>query len=347
MICFGILVIGCGGSSGGHSTTTVSGAGDFVQTNLVSDQAGIAAVHDVHLVNPWGIAYNPAGGPFWVSDNGTGVSTLYGSVGTIQPLVVEIPAAGGGKNGPVTGQVFNGTTDFQTGGLPTFFIFDSEDGLISAWNGGEVAEAVADESASGAVYKGLALGVSGGANFLYATNFHSGKIDVFDKTFTKTSSFTDKTLPAGFAPFGIANIGGKLFVTFAKQDAAKHDDVPGTGYGYVDVFQTNGTVMRRLISQGALNAPWGLVQAPAGVGNVGGALLVGNFGNGWINAYDIPTGKAIGYLQNTTGQPLAIDGLWGLIFGNNGEGGNAKTLYFTAGPDGETHGLFGSLHSSS
>jgi len=334
-----LLLAGCGGSGSSHTTTTGgSGAGNFTQTNLVSDQAGVAANQDPKLINPWGIASNPTG-PFWVSDNGSGYSTLYNTAGVTQGLVVTIPAAGGKMNGPVSGQVYNATSDFSAAA----FIFDSEDGLITAWTGGASATTEVDESASGAVFKGLAMGVSGGANFLYATNFNAGQVEVFDKNFTKTNSFTDASVPSGFAPFGIANIGGLLYVTFAKQDSAKHDDVPGQGNGYVDVFNPDGTLNKRLISQGALNSPWAVVQAPNGFGKVGGALLVGNFGNGWINAYNISTGATIGALNNSSGTPLAIDGLWGLIFGNGGSGGTSGTLYFTAGPDNESHGLLGSL----
>jgi uncharacterized protein (TIGR03118 family) len=339
----GVLVAGCGGGGNSSSTSTPSpSVGNFTQANLVADQAGVAAWTDPKLVNPWGVSYSPTGA-FWLSDNGSGYSTLYNGAGAPQSLVVTIPAAGGKSNGPVSGQVYNSTTDFQLNGSPASFIFDSEDGLITAWGGGATATTVVDESASGAVYKGLAMGINGGANYLYAANFNAGTVEVFDKTFTKTSSFTDPNLPAGYAPFGITNIGGSLYVTFALQNAAKHDDVAGAGWGYVDVFSTSGTLMTRLVSQGALNAPWGLVQAPAGFGTIGGDLLVGNFGDGKVNVYNISTGALIGHLSNSTGTPLVIPGLWALIFGNGGSGGATNTMYFTAGPDNENHGLFGSL----
>ena len=336
-------VAGCGGSGSSSGTSTTSSAGTFVENKLVSDTVGGAATIDPNLKNPWGMSYAP-GGAFWVSDNTTGLSTLYDGTGARQGLVVTIPAAGGGSNGPVSGQVYNATSDFA---LPTgssaAFIFDSEDGLITAWGGGTVATTVADRSATGAVYKGLAMANNGGANFLYATNFNSGKVDVFDKTYTLKSSFTDPNIPAGFAPFGIASFGSYLYVTYAKQDAAKHDDVAGAGNGYVDVFQTNGTLVGRLVTKGALNSPWGLAIAPSGFGNLGGALLVGNFGDGKVNAFNISTGKAMGTIQTKGGIPIVIPGLWGLLFGNGGAAGPTSTLYFTSGPNAEADGLMGSI----
>jgi uncharacterized protein (TIGR03118 family) len=334
--------VGCGGSGGSGNGGTAS-AGTFVETKLVADKPGIAAVTDPNLVNPWGVSFSPTGA-FWLSDNGTGLSTLYNGAGAIQPLVVAIPAAGGGTNGPVSGQVFNSTTSFSLpGSTPAAFIFDSEDGLITAWNGGTTAVTVADRSATGAVYKGLAMGVVSAANELFATNFNSGSIDVFDSSFNYLKSFTDATVPAGFAPFGIQNIQGQLYVTFAKQDAAKHDDVAGPGNGFVDVFQTDGTFSKRLVSNGVLNSPWGMAVAPAGFGKLGGDLLVGNFGDGLVHAFSLATGASMGTLQTSANQPLVVSGLWALIFGNGGQGGAANTLYFTAGPNQESDGLFGSI----
>jgi uncharacterized protein (TIGR03118 family) len=205
---------------------------------------------------------------------------------------------------------------------------------------------VSDQSGSGAVYKGLALASNGGSNFLYAANFNANSIDVFDTNFNLTSHFTDPGIPSGFAPFGIANFSGQLYVTFAKQDSAKHDDVAGAGNGYVDIFNPNGTLVQRLVSQGALNSPWGLAIAPSGFGTFGGALLVGNFGDGKINAYSATTGKSLGALDDSTGKAIAIPGLWGLIFGNGGSGGSTGTLYFTSGPNNEQDGLFGSIAPS-
>jgi uncharacterized protein (TIGR03118 family) len=340
-----LVLSGCGGSS--SSTHAGSTSSKFVQTNLVSDTSGNAAVTDPNLVNPWGVSFAPSGA-FWVSDNGTGLSTLYNTSGAIQPLVVKIPAANNGTNGPVSGQVYNGGGGFALPGRgSSIFIFCNEDGVISGWNNGTSAVEVVDRSGTGAVYKGLALAANGGANFLYAANFNSGQVDVFDTTFTYQSSFTDSGIPSGFAPFGIQTINGQLYVTFAKQDSAKHDDVAGPGNGYVDVFNPNGTLVKRLVSAGALNSPWGLAVAPSGFGNLGGALLVGNFGDGHINAYNTSTGASMGALNSTAGTPLAISGLWALIFGNGGQGGTTGTLYFTAGPGSESHGLFGSLTPSS
>ena len=336
----GLSVLGCGGSGGGAVV-----AGKFTQTNLVADTAGAAAVTDPNLVNPWGISFSP-NGPFWVNDNGTGKATVYTGAGATQGLVVNIPAAGGGANGPVSGQVYNATSDFVIpSSTAALFIFDNEDGVISAWNAnsGSNAVTVVDRSASGTVYKGLAMGVSGGANFLFATNFNGNGVDVFDKNFAFVKTFTDPNIPAGFAPFGIANLGGQLYVSFAMQNAQKHDDVAGAGLGYIDVFGTDGTFVKRLVSQGALNSPWALVKAPPSFGSLGNALLVGNFGDGHINAYNISTGASFGALKSAGGTALAIDGLWGLTFGNGGSAGATGTLFFTAGPSGETHGLFGSL----
>jgi uncharacterized protein (TIGR03118 family) len=315
----------------------------YVQTNLVSDIPGMAQNTDLNLVNPWGIA-SSATSPFWVSDNGTGVATLYNGAGTPQALVVTIPPPSGGTPPAApTGVVFNGGADF--GGFR--FIFATEDGTIAGWNGGTTATLQKDNSAAGAVYKGLAIGPSN----LYATNFHAGTIDVFDTNFDPVihaGSFTDPNLPAGFAPFGIQNLGGKLYVTYALQDAAGKDDVAGPGNGFVDVFDTNGNFLQRLVTQGALNSPWGLAMAPANFGEFSNYLLVGNFGDGRINAFDPVTGALIGPLTDSkTGDPIEIDGLWGLRFGNGGNGGEKDKLFFTAGIPGdgmiEDHGLFGSI----
>ncbi len=339
-----LSISGCGGGS----TSAFSGTntGKFSQLNLVSDVAGRAAVTDPNLVNPWGISFSPSG-PFWISDNGTGLSTLYNGSGAIQGLVVPIPAAGGGSNGPVSGQIFNSTSDFVIpSSTKALFIFDNEDGVITAWNGAAGAVAVVDRSGSGAVYKGLALAASGGANFLYAANFNSGSVDVFDKNFAFVKSFTDPSVPTGYAPFGIATINGLLYVTFARQDSAKHDDVAGAGNGYVDVFNPDGSLAQHLVARGSLNSPWGLALAPSGFGNVGGQLLVGNFGDGKINAYDITTGKLTGALTDKNANYIVIDGLWGLSFGNGGSAGSTSVLYFTAGSQHESHGLFGSISST-
>src|SRR5438309_2116506 len=274
---------------------------NYIQHNLVSDIPGLANHTDPNLANPWGIA-SSATSPFWVSDNHTGVSTLYNSTGTPLALIVTVPPPSGGipPSAP-TGVVFNATSDFQVAGPGTaaHFIFATEDGTIAGWNSGTNAILEVDNSAAGAVYKGIALGNNGISNFLYAANFHSGAIDVFNGSFAPTTlagHFTDPNLPAGFAPFNIQNIGGSLLVTYALQDAAKHDDVAGPGNGFVDQFDLNGVLERRLISDGALNSPWGLAIAPGAFGAFSNDLLVGNFGDGHIHAFDPTTGAFLGTL---------------------------------------------------
>lgn len=327
----------------GLAWASQAGAG-FTQINLVSDIPGLAAVTDPALVNPWGMAASTTS-PIWVSDNGTGVSTLYNGAGTPQPLVVTLPPPPGGT-GPAspTGQVFNGSADFHA----DRFIFATEDGTLSGWRPSlsTNAEVVVDNSAADAIYKGLALGSNAAGTFLYAANFHAGTIDVFDAGFatvTPSGSFTDPGLPTGYAPFNVQNLGGALYVTYALQDAAGGDDVPGAGHGFLSVFDTNGNFIERLISDGVLDSPWGMALAPSGFGDLGGDLLVGNFGDGKINAFDPTTGTWLGALLDTAANPLVIDGLWGLSFGNGGQGGEANELFFTAGLDDETHGLFGKL----
>jgi uncharacterized protein (TIGR03118 family) len=327
-----------------------SHAGTFVQTNLVSDISGLASYTDPNLRNPWGISSSPTS-PFWVSDNKTGVTTLYNGSGQPfpvgSPLVVTVaPLAGLASSATPTGQVFNGGSSFDLNpNQPARFIFATEDGTISGWNGGTSAILKVDNSASGAVYKGLAIGNNGSADFLYATNFQTGKIDVFDSNFAPFSlagNFTDPNIPSGFAPFNIQNLNGKLFVTYALQNG-----VAGPGNGYVDIFDLNGNFQQRLISNGSLNSPWGLALASGNFGNFSNDLLVGNFGDGTINAFDPTTGAFLGTIIDNNGNPIVNEGLWGLKFGNGGNGGDADTLYFTAGIAGngsvEDHGLFGSL----
>jgi len=330
----------------------------YQQTNLVSDLPGMAAHTDSNLVNPWGIASSTSSF-FWVADNHSGVSTLYDGNGTPQSLVVTVPPAPGGTEGSPTGIVFNGTSDFELSpGSPALFIFATEDGTISGWaaSAGTTAVIKVDNSASEAVYKGLAIGNNGTANFLYATNFHGNAVDVFDHNYAPVmlaaGSFSDPTIPMGYAPFNIQTIAGStptgiLYVTYALQDADKHDDVPGPGHGYINKFDLNGNLLGRFASQGTLNSPWGMALAPTGFGEFGGALLVGNFGDGRINAFDPVTGDFLGQLKDGSGNPITIKGLWGLRFGNGGSGGDPNTLYFAAGIPGtgqvEDHGLFGSI----
>jgi len=316
----------------------------YKQHNLVSDGAVPADLVDPALVNAWGLAASPTS-PWWVADNGTDKSTLYnGYTGAKVALTVSVPGA-------PTGIVFNGGSGFVIPAHGTArFIFAGEDGTISAWSGGTQAFVVVDNSAAGAVYKGLAIARTVSGDFLYAANFHTGAVDVFNATFAPVvgAGFRDPTLPAGYAPFGIQNLGGAIYVTYALQDAEGHDDVPGEGHGYVNAFDTAGNLLRRVASSGPLNSPWGLALAPADFGKFSSDLLVGNFGDGRIHAFDPRLNQAgefqhRGPLHSTEGRPIEIEGLWGLGFGNGGGAGPTTTLFFTAGPFDEQHGLFGSL----
>jgi uncharacterized protein (TIGR03118 family) len=334
----------------------------YVQTNLVSNVKNGAPVVDPNLVDPWGLSIS-TGSPFWVSNHLTGTSTLYNGAGTITPLVVKVPAGSASPSGSLgrpTGQVFN---SFTTGspvpfllpapnGKTASFIFDTDDGTISAWNGSVTASTAVvtvDNSAKQAVYKGLAIGSSAGGPTLYAANFRSGQIEAYNSLWapaTLAGNFSDPMVPAGFAPFNVWNLGNKLYVTYAMQDANKFLDVGGAGNGYVAVFDLNGNLLTHLVSQGALNSPWGVAIAPTIWGAFGGDLLVGNFGDGKINAYNATTGAWVGVLQNSTGSPIVNPGLWALLFGNGKSGGDTNTLYFSAGvPNGSTtpNGLIGSI----
>jgi uncharacterized protein (TIGR03118 family) len=339
------LAVSLAACSGDDVTTPVLPSA-YDEAKLVADVASLGATNvDASLVNAWGLAFNASGSVLWVSNNGTGTSTLYNSTtGAKNALVVAIPKAGAPAGGKPTGQVFNPVaTDFLLpSGAKASFIFSNEDGTIAGWSSGAAAVIAADRSSNGAVYKGLALATNAGAAFLYATNFAKNSVDVFDKTFKYVSSFTDTSLPAGYAPFGIHTIGGQLWVTFAKQGpAGTTDDVAGAGFGYVDVFNPDGTRVKRFVSNGRLNSPWGVALAPAGFGSAAGNILIGNFGDGKIGAYDVTTGAFRGYLHDSTNAPLVIDGLWDLQFGIGTS--LATTLFFSAGPNGETHGLIGTL----
>ncbi len=348
--------------------------GFYQQTNLVSDIAGVALFTDKNLVNPWGLSHPPTG-PWWISDNGTGLATLYNGNGRKfpvgSPLVVTIPPPGGSPAGTTaapTGNIFNPVNSTNPDDFvvsengksgPSLFMFATEDGTISGWNPGvDLTNAIlaVDRSGvgAGAVYKGLAFGQSGEHEFIYATNFRFGKVEQFDANFNLVRSFTDSQLSHTcplpnqcFAPFGIQNIGGNLYVTFALQDAAHHDDASGPSRGFVDVFDTNGKLKTRLISRGALNSPWGLALAPSNFGQFSNDLLVGNFGNGHINVFDPNTGALLGQLKNQKGLIISIDGLWALVFGNGQTAGPTNTLFFTAGINGEADGLFGNIQSES
>jgi uncharacterized protein (TIGR03118 family) len=315
----------------------------YQQTNLVSDVSGLAARTDPHLVNAWGLARS-SGSPWWVADNGTGVSTLYTGSGAIVPLVVTIPVPPGGTPPSTpTGTVFNATaTDF----LGDHFIFVTEDGTISGWTGGTNA-VLRKNFAGSAIYKGVTIAKINGVNFLYAANFFGGAVDVFDSNYMPVTlasgAFSDPTLPEGFAPFNVQNIGGKVFVAFAKQDEDMEDEVAGPGLGFVDEFDSSGNLLMRLRSGRWMNAPWGVALAPDHFGKLSGKLLVGQFGSGQIASFDPDTGNFQGLLRGPQGQPLTIDGLWALSFGNDAGAGSSKTLFFTAGIDGEQHGLFGTI----
>jgi uncharacterized protein (TIGR03118 family) len=323
----------------------------FTQTNLVSDLPGLAMSTDPNLKNPWGISAS-ATSPMWVSDNNAGVTTLYGGAGNKVPLTVTIlPGKGSPPDalGSPTGTVFNGTpTDFNG----DRFLFATEDGTIAGWkpSDGTTAVTEADNSLvdTGAVYKGLAIGFNGVANHLYASNFRFGTVDVFNPDFSQATSFTDPKIPAEYAPFGIQNLGGVLYVTYARQNAEMHDDVAGQGHGFVDAFDLNGNLLDRLVSHGRLNSPWGLAVAPASFGAFAGDLLVGNFGDGQINAYTLDTGNFRGQLSGSGG-PIAIEGLWAIRVGNGGGGvlgGDPNALYFSAGINGEADGLFGTIKNA-
>jgi uncharacterized protein (TIGR03118 family) len=321
--------------------TATSGRADtYSWTNYQSDIPGVAQHVDPNLVNPWGMAASPTG-IIWVSDNGTGVSTLYNQDGTARSLIVEIPTSARNRGtGNPTGIVFNGTTFFQVTkngvSAPARFIFVSEDGSISGWNPtlDQTHAIIAVDNGRNrginrAIYKGATLGVAGGHNFLYVTDFHTGHVETYDENFHQVNpnGFVDPTLPAGYAPFGIRNINGEIFVTYALQDHKRQDDVPGPGNGFVNVFDTSGNFLRRLISNGELNSPWGLAL-------VEGELWVGNFGDGHINNYDPATGAFIETLMRADGTPLQFDGLWDLLPLGDG-------VFFTAGIADEEHGLFG------
>jgi uncharacterized protein (TIGR03118 family) len=316
-------------------------------TYLTSDISAVGAYQDANLLNPWGMSVSPTG-PWWISDNASGLSTLYVASGQPQPLVVTIPPGSGSGTGSPSGTVYNSsTTDFKIHGFATPFLFCTEDGTISGWYSGTQAFIAVNNNSSGAVYKGMALASAGGKNYIYVTNFNAGTVEVYDGLFQSHSfgsgSFVDSSLPSGYAPFNIQLVGSNLVVTYAKQDAAKHDDVPGPGNGYVDIYDTQGNLQLRMAHNLYLNAPWGVAQAPASFSGFGNNLLVGNFGSGLITAFNISTGAWVGNMFNVNTLPVQIDGLWGLTFGNGGSSGPTGTLFFTAGPFGETHGIFGSI----
>jgi len=317
-------------------------------TYLTSDITSAGPNLDTNLVNPWGMSISP-GGPWWISDNGTGLSTLYNSTGQPQGLVVTIPPGSGSGTGTPSGTVYNASsTDFKINGQSTPFLFCTEDGTISGWYGGSTAFIAVNNNTLGSVYKGMSIAQAAGSNYLYVANFNAGTVEVYDHNFTLHSfgpnSFVDSTIPAGFAPFNVQNIGNnKLVVTYAKQNAAKHDDVPGPGNGYVDVYDSQGNLQFRLSHVLFLNSPWGIAVAPQNFLGYPGELLIGNFGSGLVTAFNATTGAWIGNMTNVNDLQVQIPGLWGLNFGNGGSGGPTNTLFFTAGPYGENHGVFGMI----
>lgn len=360
--CFrGKTIGGCLAAAALLGLTATSSADPikYQQTNLISDLPGVALLQDTNLVNAWGISFGPAT-PFWVSDNGTGLTTLYvvtndssGNVTVLkQGLKVTIPG-----DGTPSGQVFNGLGGFNG----DIFLFVSEDGTISGWRPalGPTAETLVT-GISNNVYKGVALISTSNGPVLLASNFRQGTVDVYSNNAAAGPQFSDPTAPAGYAPFGIQAIDGMVFVTFAKQDDTKHDDVAGRGHGLIDVLDPDTGTFHRFATgtdaasrgpghgrmQGQrveqMNSPWGIALAPDSFGKAGGELLVGNFGSGTIMTFDA-NGKFRGELQGVHGGKIMIDGLWGLTFGNGTKAGVTNTLYFSAGPNGESHGLFGSL----
>jgi uncharacterized protein (TIGR03118 family) len=349
-------------------------SGTVLQINLVSDLPGLAWITDPNLVNPWGISEGPSS-PFWISDNKSGMSTLYNTPGKPQSLAVGIPTPGNPTGANTTGTVYNiaaANLGFMVSDgihdAPATFLFATQNGTIAGWNpwvdptekfdgpGGASTHAVipVDNSTSpsagaGAVYKGLAIATDGnGRTLLYAANFRSGQIDVFNTSFKPVTdlplgAFTDSNLPQSFAPFNVQTLGNQIYVTYAKQDGVRYKNVAGTGNGFIDVFNLDGSGGHRLVSGGPLDSPWGLAFAPASFGAFAGKLLVGNFGSGYIDVIDPGSGAFLGELKDLNGNPVQIDGLWALQVGNGKTGGNANKVYFTAGLDHEQHGLFGEL----
>jgi uncharacterized protein (TIGR03118 family) len=354
------------GSSSASTTLTVAAPSAFSATSLIADTAGTGALSvDPNLVNAWGIAFGPTS-PAWVANNHTESSTLYDGNGKAQPaaapLVVALPDSPAGVSFDPTGIVFNGSTDFvvsaagKTG--PARFIFDGEGGMIAGWSSSvDATHAVTMYTdAGGAVYKGLAIASNGSGNFIYATDFHNNKIDVFDASFTKQAptatsfAFTDPSLPAGYAPFGIQAIangpGGatQLYVSYAQQAPPSNDNANGAGLGLIDIFDTNGAFVKHLVPVGGvLDAPWGMALAPADFGTLGNMLLVGNFGDGRINAFDPVSGQPVGSIRNAAGTAFAVPGLWGIAFGNGANNQPKNTLFYAAGTNDEANGAYGRI----
>lgn len=342
-LLFCLAACGGGGSSSGTATPPPPPA--YQLTSLVSDQATAGATTtDSNLVNPWGMAYGPTT-DFWVANQGTATTTVYDGLGHMPttPIVVSNPVVPGQVMGGPTGVVFNGSASF----LGDEFILASLDGSISGWSAGATTTRRVDNSGSQAVYTGLATGTSGTATYVFAANFNAGTIDVFDAGYAPVNlgaaALVDPTLPAGFSPFNVQVLAGKLYVTYAKHVPPALRETSGAGFGYVSLFNLDGSFVRRVASGGLLNSPWGLAVAPATFGPYSGALLVGNFGDGRITAFDATTGTQMGQIPAANGAPLAISGLWGIAFGNDTAAGKSNQLYITAGPQAQTHGLFATI----
>lgn len=369
-----LIIIGFLVASSAQSVSISAETHGYYRVDFFSDVPGERAFRtDPGLVNPWGMAFSPKG-PVWIADNGSGLSTVY-SVrvlaqkfpGQAQPLIVKIPPPPGRASGTTatpTGAVFNGTSDFVVSDDgawgPSLFIFATEDGTLCGWSFDvapfkavltvDNSAGAVDGSRRGAVYKGIALGNNGSGNFIYVTNFRDKVVEAYDTNFNFVGFFTDSNVvkdPFGpaqeFAPFGIRNINGRLYVTFAMQDADQHDNLASSGSGIVDVFDLNGNLIKTLTSGGTLNSPWGMVLAPASFGRFSKDLLIGNFGDGRINAFDPATGAFHGQVFKHNGAPIVIRGLWALEFGNGGLGGRTNDLLFTAGIQGKFQGLFGRI----
>jgi uncharacterized protein (TIGR03118 family) len=340
---FRILSVACA-FAGGLAVVSAQAAPISITNLITNDQSAQSAqITDPSLVNSWGISYLPTG-PFWVSDNGTGVTTLYRidpatNATTKLGLTVTIPG-----DGSITGQTAN--LNFGSGAFGgNLFVFVSEDGTISGWQSGTSAT-VLQSGSDANVYKGTTVASVGGHSYLYSANFRAGTIDILKGDVAApdlTGKFIDPNLPTGYAPFNVQNIDGTIYVTYAVPNAEKKDDVPGLGNGIVDAFDTNGNLIGRIATGGSLDSPWGLAIAPAGFGDIAGDLLVGNFGDGTINIFDLSTDTFVGLLRDRNGNIVTIDGLWGLIAGNGTLAGNANSIYFSSGPGGESNGLFGVL----
>jgi uncharacterized protein (TIGR03118 family) len=334
---------------------TYADSSSYDVTNLVSDVAGLAKTADADLKNPWGIAFNP-NGFVWVANNHSGTSTLYDGNGVKQGLVVKIPAASGSDPGSPTGITYNGTNDFtvvtnappsNANPTPARFIFVSEDGAITAWAPGittAIVKATADAN-----YKGVAIAGNGTANLLYAADFTGGKIDVYDTSFSPTSvpgGFSDPRMPSGYKPFNIMNIQGNLYVAYALLEEGGDEETVGEGLGVINVFDADGFLLKRLISHGQLNAPWGMALAPAGFGKFSNMLLVGNFGDGTIHAYDPSNGGHRGRLRSSENRDVKLEGLWGIAFGPGVQHQPTDTLFAAAGINDEDNGLYARIDAA-